>query len=136
VLEAKPKNKNRRPVSGRAKTRKWPLYALFVAAAGLLVAGGVAIRQARPTAMTERQQLINIGHAVVRQTIQEGLRVAFAGEEETIVESLPDHKFMISGWVDLITPQGRPQRRSFSCIIYKNDNETWVGEHVSVIPQM
>jgi hypothetical protein len=109
---------------------------MYLAAAGLLIAGGVVIRNAKPTTGTFRNQMIQVSHTFVRASLDESLRAAFAGEEETVVEALPDHKFMISGWVDLITQQGTPDRQNFSCVIYKNTNDTWVGERITVIPQM
>jgi hypothetical protein len=137
VLEGRPKSRERRPVTDGPKSRKWPLYCLVVAAVGLLIAGGVAMWRAKPTPqMTGRQQLITASRMIVREAVSEGLGLSFAGEDETIVEALPDHKFMVSGWVDMFTPEGYRKRQNFSCVVYKNSNDAWVGEHISVIPQM
>jgi hypothetical protein len=101
-----------------------------------LIAGGVAFKYVRPFKDSTRRQLITAGQMFVRQALDGRLRSAFAGEEETVVETLPDNKFLISGWVDLITEQGKPNRQNFSCVVYRNGNGNWVGEHISVIPQM
>jgi hypothetical protein len=80
--------------------------------------------------------MIHVGQAFVRDSLTQGLRAAFADTQETVVDQLPDNKYMISGWVDLITEQGRQDRQTFSVVVYKNDLNNWVGEKVAVIPQM
>ena len=134
--EAKPRRTDRRPVGRHKRPRKWPRYLLFLTVTGLLVAGGVEIRRLRPTRDLARHQLITVGHAAVREMIDVNLRSAFADDEETMVEPLSENKYRIAGWVDLITEGGRSVRRTFSCVIYRNSSGNWVGENVSVIPQM
>ena len=136
MLEGRPKLRERpERVPSKRRPGKWSLYLLFLAAAGLLVAGGVAIHNAQPAPTSARQQVIHMGQLFVRQSVSEGLRASFAGEEETVVEDLPDHKFMVSGWVDLITNSGQQDRKNYSVVVHKNF-QGWVGERVSVIPQM
>jgi len=81
-------------------------------------------------------ELIHAAQALVRASLVEGLRASFSGEEEITVEPLPNKKFMISGWVDLVTQQGRPDRQNFSLVVYKDEFAGWVGEKISIIPQM
>ena len=131
--EAKPRRTDRRPVGRHKRPRKWPQYMLVLAVAGLLVAGGIEIRRLRPTRDSARHQLITVGRAAVREMIDVSLRSAFANDEETMVEPLPENKYRIAGWVDLITEGGRSARRTFSCVIYRNSSGTWVGENVSVM---
>ena len=73
---------------------------------------------------------------MVRANLAEGLRGEFAGEEETVLESLPDNKYMVSGWVDLLTEAGKHDRQNYSLIIYKDDMGNWSTDRVSVIPPM
>jgi hypothetical protein len=137
VLEARPKsNKERRQRPVLKFSGKVPLYLMFLAAAGLLVAGGIAFRHSRPNQESQRTQLIRAGQALVRANLAEGLRSFFGGEEETVVESLPDNKFLISGWVDLLTNAGQQDRQNYSLIIFKDDTGNWSTDRVSVIPQM
>ena len=81
-------------------------------------------------------EMIHAAQAMVRGNLVEGLRASFSGEEEITVESLPDKKFMISGWVDLVTEQGRPDRQNYSLIVYKDYSGGWTGEKIAIIPQM
>jgi hypothetical protein len=136
VLDARPKLKERRERRNFKLSGKWPLYLMYLAAAGLLIAGGVAFRYSRPKQESPRLQLIHAGQALVRANLAEGLRGFFAGEEETVVESLPENKFLISGWVDLLTNEGRQDRQNYSLIIFKDDTGNWSTDRVSVIPQM
>jgi hypothetical protein len=136
VLDAKPKLKDRRQHSiFKRPTGKWPLYVLYVAAAGLLVAGGVAIRSSRIQTEDPRLELIHAGQAIIRSTLKEGLHAAFADPVETTVEPMPGGKHMISGWVDLFTDAGRQDRQNYSVVVSK-DNNGWTGEQISVLPQM
>jgi hypothetical protein len=109
----------------------------LAAAAGLLVAGGVAIRSSNRTPKESVQsQMIHAGQNVVRNNLIEGIHPAFGGVEETMIDPLPDNKFMISGWVDLVTDAGKQDRQNYSVVIYRNEMNDWVGEKVSFIPQM
>jgi hypothetical protein len=111
------------------------LYALFLAAAGLLVAGGVVVYHSHPASVSSDKELISVGHGFVRGAIQEELKTTFSADEETRIERLPDSKFLVAGWVDIMADNGTTERRDFSCVIYKSDGDTWVGEKIAVIPQ-
>jgi hypothetical protein len=102
----------------------------------LLVTALVAVYRAQPSPDLKRRELIAAGQAVVMREFDETIRTSFAGPEETSVEPLPDSKYRISGWVDLLTQNGGQDRRNYSCVVYKSPNGDWVGEHVAVIPQM
>jgi hypothetical protein len=53
-----------------------------------------------------------------------------------MVEAFPDGKVRVSGWVDLIGQDGKAERQSFSVVVYRNADNQWVGEAVTVTPQM
>jgi hypothetical protein len=131
VLELKEKRERRsRPINW-----KWALYAIYLGAAGLLAAGGLTLYHARPLESSAKEELVSIGQSIVRNDIREELKTNFSSAEETRVEALPDHKFLIAGWVDVIAEDGDISRQEFSCVIYKSDAENWIGERISVIPQ-
>ena len=135
MLDSRPaRNIQRRPAGAHNAPRTWPRYVLFVFAAGLLVAAGFAFRRAQPVTLSPRQEMIQAAQIMVRQHVDSELQTAFSGDEETSIETLPDNKFIVSGWVDLITKKGRPDRQRFSLVLYKNFNDTWVGEQIAVIP--
>ena len=132
--EVRPKTRQRS--SRRARNWKWSLYLLYFVAAGLLLAGGLAVYRTRPAApVNANKELISVGQGFVRGEIREDYKINFSGEEETRVEHLPDNKYLISGWVDIISPAGVTDRQIFTCIIYKGPGNAWVGEKVAVIPQ-
>ena len=116
--------------------RKAGLYVLYFLSAGLLLTAGLVVYRARPTQDSLRTQVISAGQNVVRQEIDEELRTAFASFDETSVEQLPDDRYRVSGWVDLISEDGNQDRNNFTCVVYRNDNGDWVGEKIAVIPQM
>ena len=113
---------------------------MYLAAAGLLLAGGVVIRNARPIHDSPHKQILNVSHAVVSEFVYrsygEGVQASFGGEDETVVEPQPGQKFRISGWVDLVSTEGQHERQTFSCLVYRDHNGSWVGEEITLTPQM
>jgi hypothetical protein len=107
---------------------------LYLSAVGLLAAGGMAVYKSRPIKGNSNRILISAGRGFVRDAIREDLSTAFSSDEETRVEALPDHKFLVAGWVDTISKDGVAARQSYSCVVYK-DGDVWAGEKVAVIPQ-
>jgi hypothetical protein len=109
----------------------------LVLAAALLSAGGVAIYRARPFTTARRgQEVILAGQRLVRESIPGGRKAVFCAPEQTVVESFPDGKFRISGWLDLMGPDGKAERQGFSIQVYRNARNQWVGEALSVAPQV
>jgi hypothetical protein len=137
VLEVRPQRKGRRRSSRHTARRKWLRYALLVFAAGLLVAGGLAVYRAKPLTQPRRgQEVIVAGQRMVRESLPGGRTAAFCAPDETVVEAFPDGKVRVSGWVDLIGQDGKAERQSFSVVVYRNADNQWVGEAVTVTPQM
>jgi hypothetical protein len=136
VLETGPNRTNRRPVRVKTPKSNLPLYALFLVAAGLLVAGGMAVYRARPVGGTQTEELVQIGQKLVREAVREDLQTHFSSTEETVVESLSENRFRVSGWVDLMTEDGQVDRDNFTLEIYKNESDDWVGEKIAVLPQI
>ena len=136
MLDVRPSKRRDAPFwSLKGASWKWLLYALYLGAAGLLAAGGLAVYKASPRESTTNREMISAGQGFVRNAIREELKTSFAGDEETRVEVLPDHKFLIAGWVDIISATGETDRQDYSCVIYKTESDGWVGEKISVIPQ-
>ncbi|MCU1232060.1 MAG: hypothetical protein JWP63_27 [Candidatus Solibacter sp.] len=108
---------------------------LFLAAVGLLLAGGVVLYKTRPPAGNTDKELVSVGQGFVRGAIRGELKTTFSGDEETHIERLPDRKFLVAGWVDIMAEDGSTERRTFSCVIYKTDSDLWAGENVAVLPQ-
>jgi hypothetical protein len=108
-----------------------------VFAAGLLVAGGLAVFRAKPLTQPRRgQEVIIAGQREVRQSLPGGRKAAFCSPDETVVEAYPDGKVRVSGWVDLIGQDGKAERQSFSVVVHRDADNQWVGEAVTVTPQM
>jgi hypothetical protein len=111
-----------------------------VLAAGLLLAGLVAVYRGnllmQPRRGQEVSEVILVGRRVVRESILGGSTAAFCSQEETVVEALPTGKIRISGWVDLTGQDGKADRRSFSVEVYRNAANQWVGEALTVTPRM
>ncbi|MEO8371938.1 MAG: hypothetical protein ABI806_22320 [Candidatus Solibacter sp.] len=111
---------------------------IFLFAAGLVAAGAVtAYRAQRAVAATPGiPEVIQISHQLVRQNIRDEFKSSFAPVAETVVENLPEAKVRVSGWVDLVTQDGAADRQNYSIILFRNDAGEWVGEKISILPQM
>jgi len=137
VLEVKPIRSDRRRHK-RISSRKWPLVLIVLFAAGLVAAGAVtAYRAQRAVAASPGiPEAIQVSHQLIRQNLREEFKSSFAPVEETVVENLPEDKVHVSGWVDVVTDTGAVDRQIYSIVIFRNDTGDWVGEKISIIPQM
>jgi hypothetical protein len=110
---------------------------LLVFAAGLLVAGGLAVFRAKPLTQPRRsQEVILAGQRMVGESIPGGRKAAFCPPDEAVVEAFPDGRLRVSGWVDLMGQDGKTERQSFSVVVHRDAGNQWVGESVIVTPQM
>lgn len=135
LRDLRAKTKERHGPDEKPAGRRWYFYALFVVAAMLLVAaGGAAYYYERPPGDATPRELMAIGEAFVRDSIQDGMKANFSDENETQVQPLPEKKFLVTGWVDVISAEGVVERQTFSCVIYKNEANYWAGEKVALIP--
>jgi hypothetical protein len=108
-----------------------------VFAAGLLVAAGLAVFRAKPLAQPRRgQEVIVAGQRMVGESLPRERKAVFCSPDETVVEAYPDGKVRVSGWVDLTGQDGKAERQSFSVVVHRNADNQWVGEAVTVTPQM
>ncbi len=73
---------------------------------------------------------------MVGESLPRGRKAAFCSPDETVVEAYPDGKVRVSGWVDLIGQDGKAERQSFSVVVHRDADNQWVGEAVTVTPQM
>ena len=135
MLEVRPKTKSRREHNSRGR---FLIYLLCLISLGLLAAGGLAFRRARQANASTSgiPEEIRVSQEMVRQSIREDLRSSFSPVEETVLEKLPEDKTRVSGWVDVTTPAGIGDRQNYSIILFRNAAGDWVGEKLSVIPQM
>lgn len=137
MLEVRPQRGSRRRSRRHGTRRKWLWYGLFVFAAGLFVAGGLAVFRAKPLTQPRRgQEVIVAGQRMVGESLPRGRKAAFCSPDETVVEAYPDGKVRVSGWVDLIGQDGKAERQSFSVVVHRDADNQWVGEAVTVTPQM
>ena len=138
MLDVRPKSRQRRSdAPSRTGSRKWLLPAVFLLVALLLVSGSFAVYHAKPVDQAnQNQEIIQVGQQMVRESLQDDLKSAFCPEEETNVAALSDGKFLVSGWVDLMSVDGQSDRQNFSVVLFKNEADDWVGEKLAVMPQV
>ena len=141
-LEAREARKSRRrsrPHPGRfllGKLKQYQIYVLIAFGACMLIAAGFVLARARPVdANVWRNEIILAGQQAIRNAVNEEIRTSFASADEIQFEQLPGEKYKLGGWVDLISEQGQIARQHFSCILYRNINDNWIAQDVSIIPQ-
>ena len=108
----------------------------FAIAVIVLVAGAVRFVRLRPAAVKPEVEILRAGQAIIRQAVNSNLKANFSDLAETTVESLPERKWRLAGWVDLIDPYGHIVRQNFSLRIYRSSSGSWTGEDVFITPQM
>lgn len=137
VLDVKPIRPDRRRHK-RKINRKWLLTAVVLFGSGLLAAGAMTVYRAQRVVAINPSvpEEIQVSQQLVRQNIRDEFRSSFAPVEETVLENLPNDKLRVSGWVDLVTDAGISDRQNYSIVIYRNAAGDWVGENISILPQM
>jgi hypothetical protein len=75
-----------------------------------------------------------VAEQFVRQQIAETGTPHFSNDAETSVERLPEGKYLVTGWVEIVSPAGAMSHSSYNCIIYKNTAGDWVADQVNVLP--
>ncbi|MEO8592399.1 MAG: hypothetical protein ABI759_03685 [Candidatus Solibacter sp.] len=131
-LKQRGRRRHKRPVNGR-----WPLIAICLFAVALLAAGMSAYRTQKTAAnLPGPPAEILAGRQIIRQNIRNEFQSSFSPAEETVLEHLPEDKVRVSGWVDVMLPDGLSDRQNFSVVIFRNVAGDWVGEKVTILPQM
>jgi hypothetical protein len=136
MLESPPQKRKRRAGRPAWTKRGWPVAFLVVLTVSLLLAGGVKVYRTRSNQIPSHQEFVGIGESFVQLQIPQGVRSAFSPDEETHVERQGQDEYLVQGWVDLIGSGGGSERQAFSCVVHKNEWGDWVGEQVTLIPQM
>ena len=136
-LESRARSKNRRnsAQSPREWTRRYQVYLLAAVSLCLIGAAGLALSRSAAATKDWRGDLAQAAQGAVRNAVRADLRTVFAGMDETRIASLPQDKYMVGGWVDLISEQGEIERQDYSCTIARNGNDDWTIENVTVLPQ-
>ena len=121
----------------RGKLRRYSIFLTLTLVLGVLVAGGLMVARSFPRKVSLPTRLVNASRAAVRLTLNEDLRLrtSFSDEAETHIETQPDGKYLVSGWVDLSNDLGAIMRQSYSCILSPNPEGDLIAENISVLPQ-
>jgi hypothetical protein len=77
-----------------------------------------------------------VSRRIVRGAVRKGLQATFSPEAETHIEAFPDGKVRVSGWVDLASAEGKPERQTYSVMVVRNAARKWVSESITITPQM
>jgi hypothetical protein len=136
MLEPPPQKRKRRASRPPWTKRGWPVALLVVVTVSLMVAGGVTVYHVRSNQIPSHEEFVGIAEASVQLQIPQGVRSAFSPDEETHVEQQGQDEYLVQGWADLFGSGGVSERQAFSCVVRKNQWGDWVGEQVTLIPQM
>ena len=112
------------------------LYSLGLIVAGLLLAGAVSMIRTRPAPVGPEVEVLRAAQAAMRRYLASDLKTSFSDLTETTIEALPDRKWRVAGWVDVIDRFGHVNRQSYYLRLYKNASGNWVGEDIFVSPLM
>ena len=113
----------------------WFILILFLASL-LVIAGFFLARTAPPKESFSAMLLKTSRNAVILSLREElNLKTDFSDANETSIVEESTGKFLVRGWVDLITENGRMTRQNYSCVLHRNANGEWVANDIMVIPR-
>ena len=117
-----------------AKPRKAML--ILISSVLLLVVGGAFYNALSHKGGDDPHAIRAVAEAFVRQQVSAGGTPHFSSAVETTVEKLPGEKYLVSGWVEVVTPDGGMSHNSYNCTILLNSDGDWVAEQVNVLPAL
>jgi hypothetical protein len=117
-----------------AKPRKAML--ILISSALLLVVGGAFYNALSHKGGQDTHAIRAVAEAFVRQQVSGAGAPHFSSAAETSVEKLPGEKYLITGWVEVVTPNGGMTHNSYNCTILMNSDGDWVAEQVNVLPTL
>src|SRR5689334_3128173 len=118
-LLRKPKGNRRRIHKKKAKPGR-SLFRLFVASGCLLVLfvmGAMAYYTFRRE-IPRRNQAMVAAQQAVQQRLGPGIAIKFSPADWTHFETLPDNKFLVSGWMQAVDQSGRSISFTYSCKLF------------------
>jgi len=134
-LLRKPKGDRRRIRKKKATPGKRGLR-LFLVAGTLLVLfvmGAMAYYTFRKEAPRKNQAVVAAQQAV-RQRLGPGISIKFSPADWTRFESLPDNKFLVSGWMQAVDQSGRSISFTYSCKLFAYQ-DNWAIESLDLLEQ-
>jgi hypothetical protein len=63
------------------------------------------------------------------------LKTAFSDANETSIVEESNGKFLVRGWVDLMSEDGRSTRQSYSVVLHRSVDGEWIANDIMVIPR-
>ena len=81
------------------------------------------------------QEVVEATQDVIRQRFPQAAVIRFAPLGETHVESTDDAKYLVSGWLEIVTQDGERAKFDFSCSMLVLPGGQWVSERVDLVPR-
>ncbi|MDE3167152.1 MAG: hypothetical protein KGN36_15220 [Acidobacteriota bacterium] len=130
------RRKHRVGKSAFAAIWRWRIAIFLLIGLSALGAGGYRYLRRRATRDGDlRDAMLTLTHQVVRGAVNPDLRASFSDAAETRIQPLSDNRYLVTGWVDLISAQGIAVRHRFSCTIYYDPGGVVAAQDVNVLPE-
>ncbi len=81
------------------------------------------------------QEVVEAAQNIIRQRFPQAAVIRFAPMDETHVESTGDTRYVVSGWLEIVTQDGERATFDFSCAILVLPGGQWVSERVDLVPR-
>ena len=113
-----------------------PAKALAITASVLLVLLGAGIygtvRYLRSGDDSDR----TVAFAAVQEFVKTkaGFSGRFSSIDETSFQSAEDGKMRVIGEMDVVSPEGRGSRYSYTVLMHKGPDGNWIADDVSLVP--
>jgi hypothetical protein len=121
--------KKKKPLGKRALRLITALGCLLV----LFVMGAMAYYTFRRDA-PRRNLAIAAAQQAVRQRLGPGIAIKFSPTDWTRFDSLPDSKYLVSGWMQAVDQAGRSISFTYNCKLF-GFQDTWAIESLDLLEQ-
>ncbi len=130
------RRKHRIGKSTFAQIWRWRVAIFLLIGLSVLGAGGYRYLRHRATRESDlRDAMLTLTHQVVRGAVSPDLRASFSDAAETGIQPLSGNRYLVTGWVDLISAQGIAVRHRYTCTIYYDPGGAVAAQDVSVLPE-
>jgi hypothetical protein len=109
---------------------------ILIASALVLVVGAAFYNAITHKRADDTAGVRAIAEAFIRQQIAGMGQPHFSSGVETDVQKIGENKYLVTGWVEVVTVEGDMSHNGYNCTILRNADGDWVAEQVNILPSL
>lgn len=83
----------------------------------------------------DSKEVVEATQDAIRQRFPQAAVIRFAPLNETHVESTSNTKYLVNGWLEIVTQDGELAKFDYSCAMLVLPGGQWVPERVDLVPR-